>query len=72
MDEVYQDGEISTRISDQVVQYEAANVHQITIAIDGCKCVTHSMVSNQNNSSSPLDTRWKASCDSKSGHDGLV
>ena len=44
MNEVYQDTNISNRISDQVVQYEADHIHQNTITIDGCKSVTHSMV----------------------------
>ena len=49
MNEVYQDTGISNRISDQYEaqaadQYEADNIHQNTITIAGCKCVTHSMV----------------------------
>ena len=44
MNEVLQDIDISNGIFDQVVQYEADTVHQNTITIDGCKCVTHSMV----------------------------
>ena len=31
---VYHDTDISNHISDQVVQYEADNVHQTTITID--------------------------------------
>ena len=43
--EVHQDTDISSHISDQVVQYKADNVHQtiITIIIYSCKCVKHSM-----------------------------
>ena len=39
-----QDRDISKRISDQVVQYEVDDVHQNTITMDICKCVTHSIV----------------------------
>ena len=38
MDEVHQDTDIPIRLSDQGAQYEAHNIHQNTITIDGCKC----------------------------------
>ena len=44
MKEVYQDTDISNRISDQIVHYEADNVNQNTITKDSCKCVAHTMV----------------------------
>ena len=66
-EEVYQDTDISNRISDQVVQCEADNIHLNTITID-----SHYHTRNQNNSSASLDALWKASCGSKRGQDCLV